>query len=204
MYNRLGGYTVGQVFNDPEPSNANPANSQFIDGALVMKILFAEYDPAAVIGPEPLANAPAWQIQDPLSASNATFEVRLIQLDIAVKDPRSMDTGWVFVRRIIAGGVAADAAARLFAAGPARAGKRRGARSGESLPCPYPPEHLPDAAERRLMAAVRRGEIARDEIEDKSVRAPLAQPIRLEQGLPVWSRAGMQPDNEALEYYPGR
>lgn len=33
---------------------------------------------------------------DPFSASNATFEVRLIQMDIAVKDPRSTDSGWVF------------------------------------------------------------------------------------------------------------
>lgn len=96
MYNWQGGYTIGQVFHDPEPSNADAGQSQFIDGTLVMKVLFAEYDPAAIVGPDPLANAPAWQIQDPFSASNATFEVRLIQMDIAVKDPRSTDTGWVF------------------------------------------------------------------------------------------------------------
>jgi hypothetical protein len=96
LYNRIGGYTVGQVFNDPEPSNAQAANAEFIDGALVVKVLFAEYDPGAIVGPDPLANAPAWQIQDPFASSSDTFEVRLIQMDIAVKDPRSPDTGWVF------------------------------------------------------------------------------------------------------------
>ena len=96
MYNSLGGYTIGQVFKDPEPSNSDPSKAQFIDGALVFKILFAEYVPASITGPNPLANAPEWQIQDPTSPNNATFPVRLLQMDIAVKDPRSAVTGWVF------------------------------------------------------------------------------------------------------------
>lgn len=97
MYNHLGGYTIGQVFKDPEPSNSDPSKSQFIDGTVVFKILFAEYVPAAIVpGNNPLENAPEWQIQDPGSASNATFPVRFLQLDIAVKDPRSTLTGWVF------------------------------------------------------------------------------------------------------------
>lgn len=96
LYNSLGGYTIGRVFDDPEPSHSNAGEAQFIDGTLVLKVLFAEYEPSSIVGPDPLANAPEWKIQDPTSTSNATFPVRLIQMDIAVKDPRSTSTGWVF------------------------------------------------------------------------------------------------------------
>lgn len=96
LYNKLGGYTVGQVFQHPDPMQADPGKAQFIDGTVVMKVLFAEYDPGAIVGPDPLANSPAWQIQAPDDASGDTFEVRLLQMDIAVKDARSTETGWVF------------------------------------------------------------------------------------------------------------
>ncbi len=96
FYNELGGYTIGQVFDDPEPSNSDPSKAQFIDGTLVFKILFVEYDPGAILGPNPLANAPQWEIQRPRATFSATFPVRLLQMDIAVKDPRSTATGWVF------------------------------------------------------------------------------------------------------------
>ncbi|WP_339345025.1 hypothetical protein [uncultured Alcanivorax sp.] len=96
LYNKLGGYTVGQVFRHPDPMQAEPGKGQFIDGTVVVKVLFAEYDPSSIVGPDPLLHSPAWQIQAPDDSSGDTFEVRLLQMDVAVKDPRSAETGWVF------------------------------------------------------------------------------------------------------------
>ncbi|MFC6673266.1 hypothetical protein [Marinobacterium aestuariivivens] len=339
LYNRLGGYTIGQVFDDPEPSNANAAASQFIDGTLVVKILFAEYDPAAITGPDPLAHAPAWQIQDPLSNSNGTFEVRLIQMDVAVKDPRATETGWVFatfvydeslpaatpdqrwynltpvglawgndpdvtfegdpdldqtwinpavpapfndhvglhgrlngpvdnpqsacmschstaqVRDGATSSVGAYTAARLLPDNSCSALQQqhwfrnlsgsepfgqmttppdfcvpadppvssppmrpldyslqvqRGLVNGVALdhanPClaHIPPEQLPAAARQNLMAAVEAGELKRTEIESRSIRPPLIQPVRVVEKLSDWKKVGMQPDSREIDYYPGR
>lgn len=96
-YNPQGGYTIGQVFKDPDPALSDPSKAQFIDGAYVFKLLFAEHDPAKVnAATYPLDGAPQWQVQD-VAAPNAPLKtVRLIQVDVAVKDPRSSQTGWVF------------------------------------------------------------------------------------------------------------
>lgn len=98
-YNWLGGYTIGQVFDDPIAQNAKPQNGKFIPGAFVFKLLFAEYpataghvDPAR----DPLIGSPQWIIQDPLSTSGAEIPVRLLQVDVAVRDARATKTGWVF------------------------------------------------------------------------------------------------------------
>lgn len=96
-YNALGSYTVGQVFKDIDPSKADPTKASFVNGTLVFKILFSEYAPAKInTASYPLTHAPAWTIQDvgaPAAAND--ISVRLIQMDIAVKDARS-PTGWVF------------------------------------------------------------------------------------------------------------
>jgi len=96
-YNWLGGYTIGQVFKDPDPKGSDPAASTFIDGAFVFKLLFAEFDPAK-IDPSlnPLDGAPEWQVQDAQNTSAPLLKMRLIQVDVAVKDSRSAQTGWVF------------------------------------------------------------------------------------------------------------
>ncbi len=96
-YNDIGGYTIGRVFGDPNPALSDPAQAQFIDGALVFKLLFAEYDPAKIIAAQyPLDGAPQWQVQDVQVPTAALKNVRLIQIDVAVKDPRATQTGWVF------------------------------------------------------------------------------------------------------------
>ncbi|MES2669280.1 MAG: hypothetical protein V4673_02510 [Pseudomonadota bacterium] len=96
-YNNIGGYTIGKVFGDPDPSLSDPAQAQFIDGALVFKLLFAEFDPAKIVAAQyPLDGAPQWQVQDPQAPAAALKNVRLIQIDVAVKDPRATQTGWVF------------------------------------------------------------------------------------------------------------
>ncbi|WP_437987522.1 hypothetical protein [Sorangium sp. So ce117] len=96
-YNALGGYTIGQVFKDPNPANSDPSKGKFIEGAYVFKILFAEYDSAKIdAGQDPLVGAPEWQIQDIADAAGPLRKVRLLQVDVAVRDGRSAQTGWVF------------------------------------------------------------------------------------------------------------
>jgi hypothetical protein len=96
-YNFLGSYTIGQVFGDPNPSLSDPSKAAFIDGAFVFKLIFAEHDPAKIVAASnPLVGSPEWQVQDVQSPSAPLVNVRLIQLDVAVKDPRAAQTGWVF------------------------------------------------------------------------------------------------------------
>lgn len=96
-YNFLGGYTIGQVFNSYDLSKTNASKAKFIDGTLVFKLLFAEYVPARILGPNPLLHSPAWFVQDPSAPANPLTEVRLLQVDVAVKDDHfSSTTGWVF------------------------------------------------------------------------------------------------------------
>lgn len=96
-YNFLGSYTLGQVFSDPDPQQSDPSKATFIDGALVFKLIFAEYDPAKIVAAQdPLVDSPEWQVQDVEAPAAALKTVRLLQLDIAVRDPRATETGWVF------------------------------------------------------------------------------------------------------------
>lgn len=97
FYNPIGGYTIGQVFKSPDPSLSDPSAAQFIDGALVFKLIFAEYDTSKIDAVKnPLDGAPEWQVQDVENPSAPLKHVRLLQVDIAVKDSRSTQTGWVF------------------------------------------------------------------------------------------------------------
>lgn len=97
MYNWLGGYTIGQVFHDPDPKLADPSKAKFIPGAVVFKLLFAEYDDTGNrIDPDPFDEAPEWDIQDGSSQTVALKKVRLLQVDVAVRDDRAAETGWVF------------------------------------------------------------------------------------------------------------
>lgn len=97
-YNWLGGYTIGQVFRDPDPQLSDPTQAHFIVGAYVFKLLFAEYDPTKIVtAQDPLIGAPEWQVQDIQDpAGHALRNVRLLQVDVAVRDDRSTQTGWVF------------------------------------------------------------------------------------------------------------
>ncbi|MEZ4399002.1 MAG: hypothetical protein R3B06_03240 [Kofleriaceae bacterium] len=94
-YNWLGGYTIGQVFKDPDPALADPAAARFIEGAFVFKLLFAEYDPAKIEPAlDPLVGSPEWRVQD--VTTGAEVKVRLLQVDVAVRDADAGPTGWVF------------------------------------------------------------------------------------------------------------
>jgi hypothetical protein len=110
MYNPLGGWAIGRVWADhdsPDPSKAN-----FPEGSVAVKLLFIAV-PESLDSTLPasqhldtqvpyLANSFEW---DGNLASDGNFQtktrkpgrVRLIQIDVAVKDSRAATTsGWVF------------------------------------------------------------------------------------------------------------
>jgi len=95
-YNNVGGYTIGRVWADPD--QPRPELSQFRNGAVVCKLLFT----AATLQQVPwLTGSVEWQAN--IHQTNSTQSakqirtVRLLQLDIAVRDTRAdATTGWVF------------------------------------------------------------------------------------------------------------
>lgn len=98
IYNDIGGYTFGRVWQDPQnpdPSVTSAPNS-FGDGTVVCKALFAD----VVLKEVPfLVNPIIWQgyITDDFNSANRTIKpVALIQMDFAVRDKRIKETGWIF------------------------------------------------------------------------------------------------------------
>lgn len=117
-YNEPGGYTIGQVWKDPE--NPNEDLSDFPEGTVCFKLLLTE---------TPLEEAPylenslTWtaNIFVPANEKKKRFDktVRLVQLDIAIKDDRA-STGWVygtFTHNAAAGGAPEDWVSRLVPVG---------------------------------------------------------------------------------------
>ena len=94
FYNALGGYTIGQVWKDHLRPDVSAAS--FPEGATVFKILFTEGDATEVPWTD---GAPTFwaNIDADLDAKGAKLvhEVRLIQMDVAIKDARAA-TGWVY------------------------------------------------------------------------------------------------------------
>jgi len=97
-YNAAGAYQFGKIWQDPCQPNEAQAKS-LPDGTVSVKMLFTTAPATAVPN---LAGAPEIQAAiDPTPAgglANARVAgvVRLLQVDFAVKDPRSTQTGWVF------------------------------------------------------------------------------------------------------------
>jgi len=100
FFNARGGYQAGQVWVDPTKPNASLA--QFPEGTVVAKLLFTA---APVSEVRYLKNTFEWQANIhvlpegtcPGSAPQRKPQtVRLLQMDLAVKDKRATETGWVF------------------------------------------------------------------------------------------------------------
>lgn len=98
IYNDIGAYTIGQVWKDPQ--NPNPEftskPNSFANGTVVCKALFADVDRSQVPF---LQNPILWQgyiTKSFDSADREVKEVALIQMDIAVRDTRISETGWIF------------------------------------------------------------------------------------------------------------
>jgi hypothetical protein len=99
MYNPIAAYTVGRVWPDPAGEPAMAA-ALFAPGATVAKLLFTTADSTDV--PE-VQGTYVWQANiyadpacDTLPCARTVQPVRLIQMDVAVKDPRAPVTQWVF------------------------------------------------------------------------------------------------------------
>ena len=98
IYNDIGAYTIGQVWKDPQnpdPSYTSQPKS-FPNGTVVCKALFADIDINTVPS---LVNPVLWSAyttKDFYSTKRAITKVALIQMDIAVRDTRVKDTGWLF------------------------------------------------------------------------------------------------------------
>jgi len=96
FYNEPGGYTIGQVWkNGTSPSVKNNA---FPEGTSTFKLLFTD----GTVDKVPfLKGSKEWTANiypcDPAKCGQRINRaVRLLQIDIAVKDRRSLLTGWVF------------------------------------------------------------------------------------------------------------
>jgi hypothetical protein len=94
MYNSAGGYVIGQVWKDPNAPD--PSDVKFPDGTVACKLLFTT---ATVTEVPYLKNSFEWQAH--VSSSGSTTRtiqtVRLLQVDVAIRDSRARTTtGWVF------------------------------------------------------------------------------------------------------------
>jgi len=104
FYNAPGGYVIGQVWSDHGKPDATKSN--FPDGTVAAKLLFTT---ASVAEVPYLAGAPEWDAyvydphidsaqipDDPAKRKRMVMKVRLLQIDIAVKDFKANSpTGWV-------------------------------------------------------------------------------------------------------------
>jgi hypothetical protein len=95
IYNAPGGWTIGQVWKDPD--NPDPSKARFPEGTVSCKLLFTAATPDQV---PYLAGSPEWTVfgADSFTATpRHQMTVRLLQIDVAVKDDRAKGTsGWVF------------------------------------------------------------------------------------------------------------
>ena len=94
IYNPIAGYVIGQVWKDHE--NPDPTAARFPDGSVACKLLFT----AATVAQVPyLHDSFEWDafVAPPGSNTRSMATVRLLQIDIAVRDSRAdATTGWVF------------------------------------------------------------------------------------------------------------
>jgi cytochrome c553 len=110
FFNAPGGYTVGQVWSNPDAPDA--AKSRFPEGTVVAKLLFTA---AGVTQVPYLAGALEWQANvndippSDLDCHEQKARTRqtvwLLQMDLAVRDSRAdSSTGWVFATYSFDGG----------------------------------------------------------------------------------------------------
>ena len=95
VYNEPGGYALGRIWRTPD-GKPDPSKAVFPRGSVAFKLLFTD---AAVEKVPYLAGSFEWQGNiypcEPLECKKReTRTVRLLQIDIAVKDPRA-PLGWV-------------------------------------------------------------------------------------------------------------
>lgn len=95
-YNPVGGYTLGKVW---LPAAAPDLSSPgFAEGTAVVKILASDATAGDFSGPDLLAGSPSFTINriDRQTKKRGAGKVRLLQVDVAVRDERAQPAGWVF------------------------------------------------------------------------------------------------------------
>jgi hypothetical protein len=95
FYNPIGGLTFGEVW--IKASRPEESSPQFGEGTVTFKLLFTE----ATDGQVPwLQGAPAWKADAPRKSNpanlNSAKALRLLQVDVAVRDDTSKCGGWIF------------------------------------------------------------------------------------------------------------
>jgi hypothetical protein len=102
FYNDVGGWTFGRVWRDPGKPDISGGKANFANGAMAIKLLFTQADPAVPADGVPyLKNSKEWQANiarysraGPSVRQPQTL--RLLQVDIAVRDKNNDDlTGWL-------------------------------------------------------------------------------------------------------------
>jgi hypothetical protein len=96
-YNDVGAVSLGAVFADADVPDATKAPSPV--GTVVAKVLFSAAVADDFSGADILAGAPAWDgnlVAQRKPLQKKIGQVRLLQMDVAARDPRATDTGWVF------------------------------------------------------------------------------------------------------------
>jgi hypothetical protein len=93
FYNDRGGYTIGKVWGDCGNGLPDPRKSVFPEGAVAFKLLFSSASDTQV---PYLQNSLSWLVNiGTIGGPRSDRTMRLLQMDIAVKDQRS-PIGWVF------------------------------------------------------------------------------------------------------------
>jgi hypothetical protein len=105
LYNPPGGYTVGRVWRDPNAPD--PTAAAFPEGTVSIKLLFTQATETEV---PYLKGSPVWQAHvTDTTGSRSVCDMRLLQVDVAVRDSRAdSTTGWVFGTFIYNGDLTAE------------------------------------------------------------------------------------------------
>jgi hypothetical protein len=122
FYNPPGGYTIGRVWPRDAPV-PDPSNARFEEHTVAVKLLFTAASEADI---RYLRGAPSWQAnvhkvpekcgsrpEQRINCEREVQTVRLIQIDVAVKDDRAEETGWVFGSFLFNGNRAPGAAGAI-------------------------------------------------------------------------------------------
>lgn len=100
MYNAKGGYTIRQVWKDPD--NPDPTAAKFPEGTVSVKLLFTQANEKEVPYLKGAKEWDAYIYKETLVPPNTLTErvvqkMRLLQIDVAVRDSHAApETGWVF------------------------------------------------------------------------------------------------------------
>lgn len=97
FYNDLGAQSIGKTWTSA--SGGDPSQAQANPGTVVAKLLFSAALPSDFESDDILAGAPEWDANvfvNRGSPEKNIRRVRLLQMDVAIRDPRAGATGWIF------------------------------------------------------------------------------------------------------------